>query len=169
MKREAKRILEWGVFFACAVIILDVLLIQIPILDWLALGIVFFFAAALIVASIARSVPWEKRRAISIPQRRDELQRLADIVDAAVYEGDGNSSRILLEQVKSIALGAIAGRTKLSKREILELAENHREDLRAVVRDEEIMAVLVGYQQLGRSLSEKELEGMLSRIQDWSR
>ncbi len=156
-------------FFAGAVIILDVLLIQIPVLDWFALGVVFFFAAALIVGSIARSIPWERRRAISISQTRSELQQLADIVDAAVYRGDTNSSRILLEQVKSIVLGAIAVRTKLSKREILELAENHPENLRAVVRDDEIMTFLAGYHRFGDALGEKELEGMLSKIQDWSR
>jgi predicted TIM-barrel enzyme len=74
-----------------------------------------------------------------------------------------------LERFKSIVLGAIAVRTKLSKREILELAENHPETLRAVVRDDEIMLLLAGYQQFGGPLSEKELEGMLSKIQDCTR
>lgn len=169
MNREAKQILELGMFFAGAVITLDVLLIQIPVLDWFALGVVFCLAAALIVVSIARSVPWERRRAISISQTRSELQHLADIVDAAVYGGDRTSSRILLEQIKSIVVGAIAVRTKLSKREILELAETHPENLRAVVRDDEIMMFLAGYQRFGDALSEKDLEGMLSKIQDWSR
>ncbi len=168
MNPEAKQVLELGVFFACVVIILDVLLQQIPTLDWFALGLAFSLVAAIIVGSMARSIPWQRQKVMPIPQPRNELQRLADRIDASVYAGDINSSRILSEQIKSIALGAIAVRTKLSKREILELAENHPEELWALVRDDEITKFLTDLQPLGGPLTEKDLEEMISEIEGWS-
>ncbi len=168
MNPEAKQVLELGVFFGCVVVILDVFLIQIPTLDWFALGLTFSLVAAIIVGSMARSIPWQRQKAIPIPQPRNELQHLADMIHASVYAGDVYSSRILLEQIKSIALGAIAARTRLSKREILELAENHPEELRALVRDDEITKFLTDLQTPGRSLGEKDLEQMISEIEGWS-
>jgi len=168
MNTKAKHILELGIFFAGAVIILDTLLIQIPVLDWFALGLAFFLAAALIISSIARTIPWQRRTAVRIPQTRNELQHLADIIDAAVYGGDSNSSKILSEEIRSIVLGVVAVRTKLSKREIIALAENHPENLRVVVRDDEIIKFLTGH-SFGQALGEKELEETLSKIEDWSR
>ncbi len=155
-------------FFGCAVIILDVLLIQIPTLDWFALGLAFSLVAAIIVGSMARLIPWQRQNAAPLLQPRNELQHLGDMIHASVYAGDVNSSRILLEQIRSIALGAIAVRTRLSKIEILELAENHPEELRALVRDDEITNFLTDHQPLVRPLGEKDLEGIISEIEGWS-
>ncbi len=168
MNPQARHILELGMFFAGAVIILDALLIQIPLLDWFALGLAFFFIAALILVSIAREVPWQTRRAIMLPETRNELEYLTDVIDAAVYRGDANASRILSEEIKSIVLGAVAVRTRLPKKEILDLAENHPESLRAMVRDDGIMKLLAGYLPLGASLTEEKLEQTLSKIASWS-
>ena len=169
MNKQTTQILELGIFFAGAVIILDVLLAQIPLLDWLALGLAFFLAAALILGSVSRTIPKQARKAISIGQKEDQFRHLADVVDAAVYGRNKMALRILSEQLKSLALGTIAARARLSRKEILELAEKEPQSLSAIVQDEEMRRLLAGYPPLGEGVSEKELEEILFRIESWSR
>ncbi len=168
MKKQVARILQMGAFFAGAVIILDLLLKQIPVLDWFALGLVFSLAAALILESVATSVPRETLRATAIRNKEEELQYLADAIDAAIYQRDKKSLRILSEELRSLALGTIAGQTRLPKKEILELATNEPQSLQAIVRDERMMKLLARNGPFAGGVSEKELEGMLSEILSWS-
>jgi hypothetical protein len=168
MNRQAKHILELGLFFAGAVIILDVLLTQIPVLDWFALGLTFSLMATLILGSVARTVTWQTHKSMLSHQEEDEFQYFVNLVDAAVYAHDGKSLRILSKHLKSLALGAIAARTRLSKKDILELAENNPPSLQVIVQDEEMVNLLATYRQ-HEALNEKELEQTLSKIDSWSR
>lgn len=169
MNRQATHILQLGLFFAGAVIVLDVLLTQLSILDWFALGLVFFFVAATILDSVARTVPTQTRKSQPFQQKKDEFQHLVDIVNAAVYEHDKKSLRMLSEHIKSLAVGTIAARTRMSKKEILELAENDKQALQAIVQDKKITKLLAGYQPQDEAPTEKEYEEMLSQIESWSR
>jgi len=169
MNRQATQILELGLFFAGAVIILDLLLAQLPVLDWLALGLFFLLVAAAILGSVARAVPKQTGKSISLQQKEDEFQHLADLVNAALYEHDKGSLRILSRHIQSLALGTIAARTRLPKRQILELAKNDKQSLQAIVQDEEMIRCLAGFQPQGEAPSKKEFEEMLSKIEGWSR
>lgn len=169
MNRQAAQILQLWLFFAGAVIFLDLLLTQLPDLDWLALSLIFLLGAAAILGSVTHTVPRQTGRSISLQQREDEFQHLADVVNAAVYGHDKGSLRILSDHIKALALGTIAARTRLSKKEILELAENDKQSLQAIVQDEEMMRCLAGYQAQDEALSEKKFEEMLSKIEGWSR
>jgi hypothetical protein len=169
MNTQTTQILQLGLFFGCAVIFLDLLLIQLPVFDWFALSLIFLLAAAAILASVARTVPRQTSKSISLRQKEDEFQYLADDVDAAMYGHDKQSLRILSEHIKSLALGTIAARTRLSKKEILELAANDKQSLQAIVQDEEMIRYLAGYQPQNEVPSEKEFEEMLSKIESWSR
>jgi hypothetical protein len=86
-----------------------------------------------------------------------------------VYGHEKESLRILSEHIKSLALGTIAARTRLSKKEILELAKNDRQSLQAIVEDEEMIRCLAGYQPQDEAPIEQELEEILSKIEGWSR
>ena len=77
--------------------------------------------------------------------------------------------KILSNNLKSLALGAIAARTRLSKKDILQLAENNWQFLQAIVQDEEMVNLLSGYRPHDEALNEKELEQRLSKIESWSR
>jgi hypothetical protein len=169
MNRQAKHILELGLFFAGAVIILDMLLTQMPVLDWFALGFTFSLMATLILSSVARTVPWQTHKTMLSLRKEDEFQHLANVVDAAVYAHDGKSLKILSNHLKSLALGAIAARTRLSKKDILELAENNLPSLQAIVQDEGMVNLLAGYHEQDEALNQKELEQTLSKIESWSR
>jgi membrane protein implicated in regulation of membrane protease activity len=168
MNRQAAQILQLGLFFAGGVIFLDLLLTQLPDLDWLVLSLVFLLAAVAILGSVTSVVPRQTGRSISLQQRENEFQRLANVVNAAVYGHDKGSLRVLSEHVKALALGALAARTRLSKKEILELAENDKQSLQAIVQDEEMMRYLAGYQAHDEAPSEKKFEEMLSKIEGWS-
>ncbi len=168
MKKEVTHILQMGAFFAGSVIILDLLLTKIPVLDWFALGLVFCLAGALILDSVAHLVPKETLRATEIRDKEEELQYLADAIDAAIYQRDKRSLKILSEELRSLALGTIAGQTRLSKKEILELSANDPQSLQAIVRDERMMKLLSRNGPFAGGVSEKELEGVLSEILGWS-
>jgi len=94
---------------------------------------------------------------------------LTQAVNSALYGQDKKSLKILSEHIKSLALGAIAAQTRLTKKEILELAANDKQALQAVVQNDEIIKFLAGYQPQDRAPTEKEYEEMLSKIESWSR
>jgi hypothetical protein len=168
MNKQVAQTLQMGAFFTGAVIILDMLLARIPVLEPFALGLVFCLAAASILVSVAHSVPRETLRATAIRHKEQELQDLTVTIDAAIYQRDKKSLKILSEELRSLALGTIAGQTRLPKKEILELATNEPESLQAIVRDERIMKLLARNGPFAGGVSEKELEGMLSEILSWS-
>lgn len=168
MNKPAARVLQMGAFFAGAVIILDMLLVRIPVLESFALAVVFCLAAALILDSVAHSVPKETLRSTAIRHKEEELQHLADTIDGAIYRRDKKSLKILSGELRSLALGAIAGQTRLPKKEILELATNEPQSLQAVVRDERMMKLLVRNGPFAGGVSEKELEAMILEILSWS-
>jgi len=169
MNTQAKQILQLGLFFAGAIIVLDLLLTQFPVLDWFALSLIFILVAAVILGSVSRTVPRQRGKPLSLQHKEDEFQHLADVINAAVYGRDKTSLRILSEHIKSLALGTIAARTRLSKKEILELVESDRKSLQAIVHDEEMIRCLEGYQPQDKGPSEREFEEMLSKIESWSR
>lgn len=168
MNEQAKRILKRGGFFAMAVVILDLFLLQFPLFDWPILGLVFILAAALLMNSVAGSLSRQRQQITSNVEERDELRDLTHVVDSAVFGREELSMKMLSDQLKSLALVAVASRTKLSRVEIQKLADNAPESLRAIIHDNEIMKFLATG-QLGKSrIDEKGLEEALSKIEDWS-
>lgn len=169
MNRQTTQILELGIIFAVVVAFADVFLIQLPVLDWLALAVAFFFVAAVILDSVARLVPSEKRKLQSTREIDDELQYLADVIDRAINRHEHESLQLLSEKLRSIALGTVAARRKLSKKEILELARNDPSSLLAIVKDEQIVRLLLGNAQMPEVADRHQVEELLSKIEDWYR
>ncbi len=165
MNRQVTHLLQLGVFFTAAVIILDLLLVQIPVLDWFALAVAFMLAATLILDSMLRLVPREKRRPTSNQQIEDEFQYLTHIVDKAINDHDEMSARILSEELRSLVLGTIAARMRLSRKEVLEQVENDPESIRRTVRDEEIMKLLIGNISVTELMDERQFEKILATIE----
>ena len=166
MNRQATHLLKLGAFFTAVVIILDVLLIQITVLDWFALGVAFMLIAAIILDSMIRLVPREKSRPTSNQQIEDKFQYLTHIVDRAITDHDEMSARILSEELRSLVIGTIASRMRLSRKEVLEQVENDRESIRATVRDDEIMKLLLGDTPMHELADGKQLERILAKIED---
>jgi hypothetical protein len=168
MNQQIKQILELGLFFAGAVIVLDAVLFQMQVLTWFGLGLIFLFVATIIVASVARTVPTQKTRSRPLRQREDSFRELADIVNAAVYVHEGKSLRLLWERVNSLALSTVAAETGLSKKEISELANSNRPALDDIVRDEWMISLLADHKPREEPTTEDELGKILTKIENWS-
>lgn len=168
MNRQIAQVLQLGIIFTVIVVFLDVLLGQLPILVWLGLGVTFFFVAVAILDLVASLVSKEKPRLDSKHEKYDELQYLSEVVDRAANRNEHESLEVLSEKLRSIALGAVAVRTKLSKEEILELANDNPSFLLAVVKDEQIAKAL-GRNAVLEVANRDQIESLLSKIEVWSR
>ncbi len=169
MNKQVAQILQLGIIFTVIVGFLDVLLTQVPVLDWLVLGVTFFFVAAAIIDSVARLVPRENHRLASNHVEEDELQHLAEVIDRAANRRENEALGILFGRLRSIALGTVAARTRLSKKEVMELVQNNPNSLLAIVKDEKIVRLLSGRAQMFEAVNHQQVEEFLSRIESWSR
>jgi hypothetical protein len=169
MNRQTTQVLQVGAFLAVAVIALDFLLPPtqnsgLPVLGWLGLGVVFFLAAATLIGIVAQGIPKQTLKFVSGQKNEDEFSHLAKTVEAGVWGGDRNAKRILSQHLQSLAIGVIAARTKLPKREILNLMENDPQAFRNIVHDEDLLRFLLDSQNLGENLKEGDLQNILLKI-----
>lgn len=169
MNSPARRVLELGIFFFVTVILIDALLVQIPSFDWFALGLLFLAIAGSILGLVAYRTHWPKRKVTEIHETESQLDRLTDIVSGALYRGDQSSCRMLSDELQSLAIGAIAVRTHSTKTEISAIAEVHPERLRLMVDDNEILNLLARSPSPDATLSQRNVEKAISKIESWSK
>lgn len=168
MKQHVKSVLQIGLGFTVVVVFLNFLLIGYPALNWMVLTIVFFLVAIMILDLLARHTSNEKQWLRSKAHRKNDLRHLEAIVNGVINRHDEVSRRVLYDRLQSIALGAIAAKTRLTKMEILELAENDPATLREIVKDNTILGLIVGDPQNARFADYHSVEELLSRIEAWS-
>lgn len=168
MIQQVKSILQLGIAFTAIVAFLDLLLMEYPPLNWLALSVVFFFVAVMIVDLLARHISHERHRPSSNPQREDDLHFLEEVVDKAISERDQKSNRILHERLRSMALGTVAARTRQTKKEILDIAERDPHSLQAILKDKTLLKLIVGNPLSIGQYDRQRVEELLSRIEAWS-
>ena len=106
MTDHYQRILRIAVFYTGAVAIVDYFLAQTPVIGWLTLGFVFFFFAALIVDSVVRLLTREEPVQKILHRRVDDLERLKEIIESALAQGQSESLRLLENRLRSSALVA---------------------------------------------------------------
>jgi hypothetical protein len=168
MKEHVKSVLQIGLGFVVVVVFLDFLLISYPALNWIVLTLVFFLVAVMILDLLARHISNEKQWLQSKPHAKDDLLHLEGIVNGAIKGDDAMSRRVLHDRLQSIALGAIAAKTRLTKTEILELAENNPAALREIIKDNTILGLIVRDPRTTRFVNYPSVEELLSRIEAWS-
>lgn len=166
MNNRVTETVQLGIVFGVIVVFLDVFLLQLPILAWLALGLAFFFVAVIILESVTRLVPSERQRPLSNLMPEDELQHLSSVVQRALDDHDQDAQNVLTEKLKSIALSTVAARMRLSKREIMELAENNPDSLHTIVVDPEMLELLSG--KTSNHQDRQRLNQLLSKIEGLS-
>jgi hypothetical protein len=162
MNEQITETIQLGIVFGVIVVFLDIFLFQLPVLAWLALGLTFFFVAAIILESVTRLVPRERHASVSSPGPEDELQHLSVIVQRALDRHDHEAQGVLAEKLRSIALSTVAGRMKLSRREITELAEKEPDSLSIIANDQEIIELLAGKRY--DIEDSRQLDELLSKI-----
>lgn len=165
MTKRARHLLELGAFFIAAMIVLDVVLIHIPEFEWAILSVSFFVVAVLIVSSVTCLIPLQSRKVPLSSQKENSLEYLTRVAEAAFQGNDHNALRILLDNLKSLALGATAVRTGLSKVEVRELMEDEPESLRSMLNDDWMMSFLKNNYALSNDCDKDKFEEALSRIE----
>jgi hypothetical protein len=166
MNNRAGDIIKLGLIFASAIVVIDAFLAPFSAsLDWFSLAILFLFLAIAMLISVTSAIPWGTRKLPSVSRERNDLDYLTDLIDAAIYRKDSNASRILSDEIKSLSLGAIALRARLSKQELLELIERDPESLQGIVRDSKTTKLMADYRQASTSFNEERLQKVLSEIQ----
>ncbi len=168
MNKHTSQILRLGVVFTALVAFIDVFLTQLPILDWLALSIVFLLLATVTLDSVMPLVPKQMHHAQSVSERRDELDNFEEIIKRAVSKNDHEAIEMLVGKLRLIVAGAIATESNLSTREILEQAENGSDSIRSIVRDEQMLKLLAGNPSVLGTGTHREIERFLTKVEAWS-
>lgn len=165
MNKLVTQILHLGIIFGIAAIFLEFFLMRLAPLDWIALGGSFLFVAALILDSLTRLIPKEESKHAPAHQGEDEFQHLETLIERALYRGEHEAVYILGQRLRSMALGAVAARARLSKRELDTLAEKDPEALKSVVKDEHLIRLLAEDGQTAKAVSRREVQELLSKIE----
>jgi hypothetical protein len=163
MNDRVTETIQIGIIFGIIVVFLDVFLFQLPVLAWLALGLAFFFVAVIIIESMTRLVPRERQRLPSKLVHEDELQHLSLTVHRALDMHDQEAQSMLAEKLRSIVLSTLAARMKVSRREIVDLAEKNSDSLQAIVSDKEMLGLLSG--KKSNHESAQQIDQLLSKIE----
>jgi len=163
MNDRVTGIIQLGIIFGILVVFLDVFLYQLPVLAWLALGLAFFFVAVIIIESVTRLVPTVRPRVPSKLVHEDELQHLSLIVHRALELHDQQAQSMLGEKLRSIVLSALAARMKLSRGDLVQLAERNADSLQAIVNDKEMLGLLSS--KKSNHESAQQLDQLLSKIE----
>ena len=163
MNDQVTATIQLGIIFGIIVVFLDVFLYQLPVLAWLALGLAFFFVAVIITESVTRLVPTERQRPLSSLVHEDELQHLSLIVQRALGMHDPEAQNMLAERLRSIVLSALGARMKVSRGEIVDLAEKDPDALQAIVDDKEMLGLISSKKSSHESA--QQLDQLLSKIE----
>lgn len=166
MNKETSEILQLGVVFGVIAIFLDLFLIPLPVLNWLALGVAFLFVSVIILLRVASLVPMQSRSVCSRPEKSDELDDLTEVVERAYGKHQSESIDVLTDKLRSIAINTAAAKTRLSKKEVMDLAEGDPASLARMLDDEELSSLLAeGYHGHER-LKYSQVNHLLMKIED---
>ena len=165
--------LEWfiklGVLFAVVVGAVDYFLAGFPMLMHLALTVAFIFFAMLILDQITRFVSkTPANKGEEIERHDDELVSLEYLVDKTIEERDPTSTKLLATRLRAIVLAVTAYRTNISEVKLEELARANPQSLSELIRDEDLVQVIVGNESQIISKEPEAIQALLSKIESWS-
>lgn len=168
MKDSSKGILGIAIFYAIAVAILDYFLARIPIVNWLALSVVFVFFTILILDSVITALPARKQVSEKEPEiQEDELVHLEEIVKKALVQHQPHSQRVLEARVKAILIACRARKVSGPGIELNALTERGQQPFRAIASDAEISKLITGDSTIVEGLDIHGVERILSKIEAW--
>jgi hypothetical protein len=151
-----QRILRIAVFYTGAVAIVDYFLAKTPMINWLTLGFVFLFFAALIVDSVVRLLAKEELVGKILHRQVDDLERLKEIIERALAQGQSESLKSLENRLRSLALAA---RDYGANRFGRQLDRPNESALMA--------QLLTGSSLVLKNLDAGEIETLLAEIEAW--
>ena len=166
MNKETSEILQLGVVFGVIAVFLDLFLIPLPVLNWLALGVAFLFVSVIILQSVASLVPRQTRIISSPPEKSDELDDLTEVIGRAYGKNQNESIDVLTDKLRSIAINTVAAKTRFSKKEVMDLAANDPAFLARMLNDEQLSSLVAeGYHRHER-LNYSQVNQLLMKIEE---
>jgi ABC-type transport system involved in multi-copper enzyme maturation permease subunit len=153
-----------AIFYTCAVTVVDSFLGTIPIVNWLALGIVFVIFTAMILDSAAKLLAANGRIARNTQEKpEDELDRLERLVERALGQGQAEPMMLLEKRVRLLKASAQA---KHIERRMLQSDEFVSQSTYSTAQEEIAPQRSADYSRTPNELR-AEIEGWLSQIEDW--
>jgi hypothetical protein len=167
LSRHARAILELGIGYLVSVAVLELFLVKYEILAWAALGIAFVFFGLLIFNALLPLTNENKPGQPQIMERNeDETQRLGKLVRRVVQDGDQQATEALQKRLRSAALLIASYRTNLPPSQLDDLSKN-RSVLSEIIRDERLVRLLTTDSSADASISNQEIEAILTMLEDW--
>lgn len=166
MREHTRRLFELAIFYVAVVAIAEFFLARIPTMNWLALGSAFLFFTILITSSVQRLLTKSELTAVKFSYKHeDELERLAKVIENALVEENAESLKALEKRLTALAQAAsvyVAG--EFGSRP--ESTGEHGLESRPA-GEEDILAYTPAGQITCENLSAREMENLLSKIEDW--
>ena len=168
MRRLAKSVVELGIAYIFAVIVLEFFLAHYEILILPILGVVFIFFSLLIFNTLLPlAVKSEVGRAQIREKGEDELQRLERLVRRAMQDHDSEAADALGERLRLLALQIASYRTEAPLSQLDEESEDRTFLLSQIIQDEPMVRLLTSGPNASAPDGAREIEAVLSTLEGW--
>jgi len=169
MKKQTRALVEIGLAFITASILLDYFLGAYQILLWPALGFEFILFGIMILNTLrGRVASGAVKREPSKTQSEDELTRLEHLCKLAIEQGDQAAANILSERVRSLAFAAAANHLDTSETTLRTMSEEDPTLLQTQVRDPELFNALTTKGDMIQRGDTNFLKNLLGKIEEWT-
>jgi hypothetical protein len=168
VKGHIRTILWLSGLYIVVVAIVDYILAEIPIINWLALGFVFLFFVILITTSAAgllAASPLTSKNAFHKPE--DELERLAKTIENVLVRGQAESSKVLEKRLAALAQLASARQAGKFAIEQLQSSKQSPQSFSTLADYDTPIQILADNHSIHKNLSLTEIEDLLSKIEGW--
>ena len=169
MKKQTLTLIELGIAFLTAAIVLDYVLGNYQILLWPSLAFEFTLLGVMIFGTLWEHVPrpsgsGEK----SIHKDETELTRLEHLCKAAILRGDETAENLLSERVRSLALAAAESRLTRPQTALTGIARERSGLLQSEFKEPELLRAVSTNGSMIQAGNTRVLEDLLEKIEEWT-
>jgi hypothetical protein len=170
MKKQTLTLIELGIVFLTAAIVLDYVLGGYQILLWPSLAFEFALLGVMIFSSLWEHTPQTSGRGQKIiRQNETELTRLEHICKAAILQGDETAQNLLSERVRSLALAAARSRLSTPQTTLTGIAREEPELLQSRTEEPDFLRALGTNGNMIQRGNSQVLERLLEKIEEWTK
>jgi hypothetical protein len=167
MNPISRGILLLAIAYTAVVAAVDSFLGNIPIVNWLALGIVFVFFTAMILDSATKLLVASRTIAKKVQEKQeDELDRLERLIERALGQGQAEPLMILEKRLISLVI-ASAYQSGQFNRQIPQTDKFNSQSFSSTAQEDLTSLRLTDYSLVPEKLRSREIESLLSMIEDW--
>ena len=169
MKKQIQTLIEIGIIYLAASIVLESLLSGYPIIMLPLLGVTFIFFATMIFGTL-----WQPRvtevtnKMERTSGKNDDLTRLEHLCAFAIGQGDAGAATQVSDRVRALAFAAAAYRLKTSLQALRSMSKEHLDKLATSIGDQQMLKILTSSGSFVRKGDSSVLEEYLTTIEGWT-